>query len=77
MSMGLIGFFIFIYLSIRAFRAIIIINRIKQEYLIFGLLFIQYFVANITSGTFWDSSYIFILMSLLFAAKNSIVKSSM
>jgi hypothetical protein len=75
MSMGLIGFFIFIYLSIKAVRAIIIINRIKQEYVIIGLLFIQYFIANITSGTFWDSSYIFILMGLIFAAKNSIVKN--
>lgn len=74
MSLGLIGFSIFIYLSIKTFRAIILIQRMKQEFVIIGLLFIQYFIAAQTSGTFWDSSYIFIFMSLILAAKNSLIR---
>lgn len=74
MSLGLIGFFIFTYLSSLTFRTIILINRMKQELVIIGLLFIQYFIAYQTSGSFFEASYIFILMSLIISVKNSLAR---
>jgi O-antigen ligase len=72
MSMGLFGFILFFSLLALTFKSISIINHKQSEFVIFGLLFLQYLLAFQTSGAFWEASSLFILMSIIFSIKNKL-----
>ena len=71
MSLGVFGIVSYLYFCIFSVRKFIFMVSIKDEKMIFGVLFIQYFVASFFSGTVYsnDLLWVFLGLSLLSASK--------
>lgn len=63
MAMGLVGFALFLFLSVKG--SVQAISRLRRGEVLLPLLFIQYLIASQLSGALWGAASLWIVMSLL------------
>ena len=79
MATGIVGGLAFSYIIFKAFLKINILNKIDSSLVWPGLIFIQYFIGSLFSGTVYNSYELWHSLGLLLAVniritKNKIIK---
>lgn len=71
-ALGVVGILLFLPLIATCLRRVVcIFNEIKSDKLVVALLFVQFFSAQLTSGTIWTAGQMFVLIALLLSMKQS------